>query len=396
MPRNIVILLDGTSNEIETDRTNVLRLFGTLRKTDDQIVWYHPGVGTLGAANSWFPRYRKLVEVWGLATGWGLDQNVKDAYRFLANTYRDGDRIYIFGFSRGAYTARVLAGFIHAVGLFEPINLNLVEYAYRAYKKITDDDREIPAEEQAAGGRFAEVRLFERMLDPRRPMIRCLGLFDTVGSVIEMGRWWPVRRFYAFTRKNPSVEAIRHALAIDERRTMFQPTLWPGDVDYRCPRFNPDEVRPQDLEEVWFTGSHGDVGGGYPEARSGLAKIALEWMIERTEGLGLDYSTYTVNRIVRGTHKDTGYVKPDPLAPMNNSMKGFWPVLEYLPRRLRKHADPPRPNWFGFYLPLFSRRIIPDGAGIHWTVFERRGTAQDIDQPNIPDDHVVIGAPGEK
>ncbi len=117
MPRNIVLLCDGTSNEISEDRTNILRLYGTLSKSTDQIVFYDPGVGTFGAANAWSYYYRKTIEIWGLATGWGIDQNVKEAYEFLVQHYDDGkredcddvepDQSYLFGFSRGAYTARV-------------------------------------------------------------------------------------------------------------------------------------------------------------------------------------------------------------------------------------------------------------------------------------------------
>lgn len=204
MPKNIVILCDGTSNEIEEDRTNVLRLFGTLKKDDSQIVFYDPGVGTFGAANSFSYYRRRAWEFWGLATGWGLDHNVKEAYRFLARHYDDGkrtgaddeepDRIYMFGFSRGAYTARVLAGFIRAVGLIDPISLNLLDYAYRAYKDIGEHTNGKTTESNAPQGgvkdnsAFAEVRLFERMLNPARPVITCLGLFDTVASVIESGR----------------------------------------------------------------------------------------------------------------------------------------------------------------------------------------------------------------
>jgi uncharacterized protein (DUF2235 family) len=123
MPKNIVILLDGTSNEILADRSNILRLYGALEKSDRQLVYYDPGVGTFGAENAWLRFWRKTVEVLGLATGWGLDYNVKEAYRFLVENYDDGrsgggepgsrDNIYLFGFSRGAYTARVLAGFMH-------------------------------------------------------------------------------------------------------------------------------------------------------------------------------------------------------------------------------------------------------------------------------------------
>lgn len=398
MSKNIVILCDGTSNEISENRTNVLRLYGTLAKTPDQIVYYDPGVGTFGAANAWSYYYRKTAEVWGLATGWGLDQNVKQCYRFLVDHYDDGkrpegtenekpDQIYIFGFSRGAYTARVLAGFIHAVGLIKPLNENLIDYAYRAYKGISDRSEDDP------GGAFAEVRLYERILDPRRPVIRCLGLFDTVSSVIEFGRNGIRLRSHAFTRTNPSVQSVRHALSIDERRTMFQPQLWPTDGKYKRNRFQRTDGVDQDVKEVWFTGVHGDVGGGYPEAKSGLAKIPLEWMIDETGPLGLTYDTRTVNNIVRATHKDSTYVKPNPLAPPNQSMNFAWSVLEYLPRRVSPFHPPERPTFMGWYVPYFSPRQIPDGAVIHPSVFERRGTPEDFPQPNIPDDHSVYVPP---
>ena len=120
----------------------MLRLYGVLAKDENQIVYYHPGVGTLGAEGSWLRLWCKITEIWGLATGWGLDGDVKESYRFLVEQYDPGrgpeeerDRIYIFGFSRGAYTARVLAGFIRALGLIEKQNLNLLDYAYRAYRE---------------------------------------------------------------------------------------------------------------------------------------------------------------------------------------------------------------------------------------------------------------------
>jgi uncharacterized protein (DUF2235 family) len=143
MPKNIVILLDGTSNQVSANRTNILRLYGVLEKSDRQLVFYDPGVGTLGDDGAWLALWRKATEVWGLVTGWGLDDNVKRAYRFLVENYDAGhadsgerDQIFIFGFSRGAYAVRVLAGFLNALGLIERRNMNLLDYAYRAYKRI--------------------------------------------------------------------------------------------------------------------------------------------------------------------------------------------------------------------------------------------------------------------
>lgn len=391
MPKNIVILLDGTSNEIAADRTNILRLYGTLEKSGRQLVFYDPGVGTFGAENAWLRFLRKAVEVWGLATGWGLDQNVKEAYRFLVENYDDGrgdvgergeegesgsrDSIYIFGFSRGAYSARVLAGFIHAVGLIEKRNLNLLDYAYRAYKGIGENGED----------KFREVRLYERILAPDRPPIRLLGLFDTVASVIEHGRYGPRLRSHAFTRRNLSVESVRHAVAIDERRTMFRPQLWPQGGEYWGNPFNKTAAKPQDVREVWFAGVHGDVGGGYPEAESGLTKVALQWMIEQTTPTGLFYRTQTVNDIVLGRNPEKPYVAPDARAREHNSMTWAWSLLELVPQWQQKGQESAQKG--RFTIPFFARRSIPTGARIHQSVIDRINGGKQ--PPNIPEEFLI-------
>lgn len=401
MPKNIVILCDGTSNEISENRTNVLRLYGCLTKSADQVVFYDPGVGTIGAANAWSQAYRRLIEIWGLATGWGMDANVKEAYTFLVNTYDDGkrpgatdeepDRIYLFGFSRGAYTARVLAGFIHAVGLIHPVNLNLLDYAYRAYKRVGDKATPDSGSEGAGTENpFAEVRLFERILRPRRPAIRCLGLFDTVSSVIEWGPSGPRLKSHAFSRNNTSVQSVRHAVGIDERRTMYHAQLWPLDGDYFGSPFKPAKPQKQDAKEVWFSGVHGDIGGGYAERESQLAKLPLHWMITETKKLGLKYTTRTINELVLGQNEKKDYVKPDPLAARHTSMNWGWAIMEYLPRRVSKHDPTTRPTLFGFYIPYFENRIVANGSCIHNSVFKRRGTPSDYDQPNIPSEYTEI------
>ena len=402
MPKNIVILCDGTSNEISEDRTNILRLYGTLEKSSTQIVFYDPGVGTFGAANAWSYYYRKASEIWGLATGWGIDRNVKQAYRFLVEHYDDGkrddgddvdpDQIYLFGFSRGAYSVRILAGFIHAIGLIDPVNLNLLDYAYRAYKGVSDakGSPSSNGSDDAATNPFAEVRLYERILRPRRPAIRCLGVFDTVGSVVEWGRFGPRLRTHAYTRSNKSIAAVRHAVGIDEHRTMFQPQLWPAGDDYWGGPFKPKQTKAQDVREVWFSGVHGDVGGGYPEAKSQLAKIPLDWMITETRKLGLKYKTRTINQIVLAKSDNPKYVEPDPLAEPNKSMNWAWAVIEFLPRRASASQPAPRRSLFGIYIPFFEKRHIPDGAAVHTSVYERRGTPNDYAQPNIPDSAVKV------
>lgn len=393
MARTIVILLDGTSNTITEKRTNILRLYGCLKKTPAQVVYYDPGVGSIGLPGVWSRRAQSASELWGMATGMGIDDSVKRAYRFLAETYSNGkaeaadeagqtddagkkaasappgrDCICIFGFSRGAYTARMLAGFIHTIGLLERRNLNLLDHAWRAYKRIGERDGEAD---------FAEVNLYERILAPDRPPIHLLGLFDTVASVIEPGPGLlPQLRHHAFTVTNRSVAHVRHAVALEERRRMFVPLLWPEGGTHWPQRFQPGSAVAQDAREVWFAGSHGDVGGGWPEAVSGLAKIPLLWMIEQTRALGLDYSSLMVNRLVRGAHDGQPYVAPDARAPMNDSMNRGWRCFEYLP--LPVAGEGPR-------MTRCRPRRVPAGARIHASVLVRGLPG------NVASDHRVEG-----
>ncbi|SIS57083.1 Uncharacterized alpha/beta hydrolase domain [Roseivivax lentus] len=394
MPKKIILLLDGTSNQIDAkQRTNVLRLYQCLRKMDDQVVYYDPGVGTIGDENVWLSAWRKVQEVWGMATGWGLDRNVKDAYQFLVENYDPGgeaedgtkvpaDEIYLFGFSRGAYSARVLAGFLHAFGIIEPRNLNLLNYAYRAYKRIG---------EGGGAHAFEEIRLYENILDPHRPTIRFMGLFDTVASVIEWGRFGPRLKSHAFTKNNTSVQAIAHAVSIHERRTMFRGKLWPEGQVFKPNRFMKTEDAPeQHALEVWFWGVHGDIGGGYGEAESRLAKLPLVWMIEEAEAQGAVFWTQTVNKIARGTKDD--YVPPDPLGKQHDSMSIWWRIVEILPRR--KPEDSKKASIFGWYMPLCDPRTIPEDARLHWSVKVR--AEHDNRWPvNTPDTYRIEGTPPE-
>ncbi len=397
MSKNIVILFDGTSNEISADRTNILRLFGCLKRSSEQVVYYDPGVGTFGAANAWSKVQREVSEVWGLATGWGLDENVKEAYRMLVENYdagpvdadgrhRDRDRIFIFGFSRGAYTARVLAGFIHAFGLTKKIHLNLLDYAYRTYKGIPDHEE--TAVKHAVGeapSAFETMRLYERTLRNARPPIKLLALFDTVASVIEPGKWGPQLKTHPFTDRNASVEMVRHAVAIDERRTMFQPELWtPGQAYWGGPfqPRNPEEIRPQDVREVWFAGVHADVGGGYPENESGQIKIPLRWMIKETKPAGLIYRRRMVDELVEG-RGDPKYVIPDATVPLHDSMRKLWPAVEWLPRKIPQTSFRNDGKPGGFYLPRRDHRLIPRDALLHNSVKERLD-AGGYAPPNLP------------
>ena len=151
-------------------------------------------------------------------------------------------------------------------------------------------------------------------------------------------------------------------------------------------RFQLGSAVPQDAREVWFTGTHGDIGGGWPEAVSGLAKIPLLWMIEETKVLGLDYITQTVNRLVKGAHAGHPYVAPDALAPVNDSMTQGWKVLEYLPLPAKGE---------GLKRTRARLRRVPPGARVHASVMAR-AEATGTPPENLPPDHRVEGQPSDR
>src|SRR5262249_402963 len=134
-PRNLVVCLDGTSNEPETGFTNVARMFDVAEKGPAQLVYYDPGVGTMGAPGAITPWGKALTRVAGMGAGYGIRDNIEQAYTWLAHQYRSGDRIFVFGFSRGAYTARALTGILRTVGLLHADADNLVPYAIKLYAK---------------------------------------------------------------------------------------------------------------------------------------------------------------------------------------------------------------------------------------------------------------------
>ncbi|SNY92454.1 Uncharacterized alpha/beta hydrolase domain [Cohaesibacter sp. ES.047] len=398
MGKNIVILCDGTSNEIEANRTNILRLFGCLQRDKTQLVYYDPGVGTFGSDDTFSRMRRKATELVGLAFGRGINENVMEAYRFLIENYDDGrsnntepDRIYLFGFSRGAYTVRVLAGLMHIMGRMDKEQLNLLPYAYRAYRSIgyRDDAKRIEEEERYSKTKdaFAEVGLYQRVLNPDAMPIHFMGLFDTVTSILEQTGRGMRFRTHAYTRRNPSVKNVRHAVAIDERRTMYAPQLFPSGGTFK-PLLGSFEESEQDCQEVWFSGTHCDVGGGLPEALSGLAKIPLDWMINEADAKGLQVKRNVVERIVLGETGES-YCKPQPLAKPFKSMTKGWPLVEWIPRPVHSFDDKGNEH-STLLLNRGRRRRIPEGAFIHPSVFERRGTSQDYDQPNLPKSYSVI------
>lgn len=377
-PRNLIVCCDGTSNEIGVNLTNVLKLYRILEKDDQQKVFYDPGVGTIGQLAAWGWLRQKIKELAGLATGYGLDDNILDAYRWLALNYCDGDRIFLFGFSRGSYTVRALGGLINMVGLLTPDQLNITDYALTSYKRAASKNS-LPIAWQ-----------FQRISGGRDVTIHFMGVWDTVASVIVPRPdrlYLPSLEFLPYTKQNRRVRAFRHALAIDERRAMFRPYRWLEPQDFEPKRFWQGPNIAQDQQQVWFAGCHADIGGGYAEVESGLSKFPLQWMLKEAAAHGARLDASLETHLVDGASLPGGkqqYVAPDAGGMLHKSLKGPWWILEFIPKRTKWRRWPRRPGLLGLYLPLAEPRLIPDGAFIHQSVFDRIKLKPDYQPINLP------------
>lgn len=362
--RNLVIMLDGTGNELGRNLSNVLKLFRIAEKGEKQKCFYNPGVGTIARPSPWNRLRQNVAYVAGLVLGYGLDDNVLSAYKFLVEAWREGDRIFLFGFSRGAWTARVLAGLIHLIGLVRPEQLNMCDSALGAYKRAASND-DLP---------FAWH--FSRVIGARRPTIHFVGVWDTVGSVIvpRADRFYiPSLETLPYTKTNPSVRTFRHALALDERRRMFRVAKWNAPQPYVANPFRPKDSEPQDIEQRWFAGVHSDVGGGYPEVESALSKLPLIWMIDEAVKAGLRITRATYRHLAFGDD-ETGaqhqYVAPSAAATIHRSLKGAWWLLEVLPKSVN-YREWKRRSLLGLYFPLAEPRPVTPGTELDASVGDR-------------------------
>lgn len=326
--RNIVLLSDGTGNgAAKRHRTNVWRLYRALDvHRPDQIACYDDGVGSQDFL---------LFKIIGGAFGWGLGRNVLELYRFLCRAYTEGDRIYLFGFSRGAFTVRFVADMVAEMGLVSPESGEfdrLTREVYLGYRYRRD-----PAE----GHRPLQLWRWVRKLhghisgatamvhdtegDRVRPPIEFVGVWDTVDAyglpVDELAVLWhqlisPIR--FTNNRLHDGIRRAAHALAIDDERRTFHPVLW-------------DQSREADrrrIRQVWFPGAHADVGGGYPT--DDLALTTLDWMMSQVEasdpdGQGLHFIESARDDIRR--HSDWN-------APQHDSRSGLGAYYRYEPRNI--------------------------------------------------------------
>jgi uncharacterized protein (DUF2235 family) len=293
--KRLVICSDGTWNTPSQmdrgDRTpsNIVKIARTVLPQDaagvPQVVFYDPGVGN----GNWLERLT------GGAFGKGLSQNVQDNYHFLLHNFVPGDEIYCFGFSRGAYTARSTAGLIRKCGLLRKEHAWRVPEAYDLYRN-------------SAEGPDSDASIRFRTEFSVETRIWFIGVFDTVGALgipISFLRRFTKHRYeFHDVELSRSVRYAYHAVAIDERRSQFAPTLW-----------NTKPEEDQVVEQVWFPGVHSNIGGGYQD--SGLSDIALLWMIEKAKAAGLAFDDAHLARLAA----------PNPRGELRDSRTGFFKWL---------------------------------------------------------------------
>ena len=336
--KNIVICCDGTGNEYGVNNTNVVGLFKKIKRDEHQIGFYDPGVGTFDIFGFAVGRLAKKIGIWwGLAFGTGMVQNVEDAYEYLMDKYEPGDKVFIFGFSRGAFTARVLAGMLNKCGLLQKGSNNLIPYASRI--NFTSNNQE------AAEG---FKRAFSHECKPR-----FLGVWDTVAS---LGHVHALREF-CDDHLNLDVANAYHAISIDEQRKKFPVSLWD---ESKIPEH-------QTIVQVWFTGVHSDVGGYYKER--GLSDITLEWMLTQAQKQGLDLECK------RDTEQSwRASLNRDYRSEIHESRKTFWKLWPVVHRKI----------------PSVSA-IFPKGALIHQSVIDRMNDKNTKKySPRLPADHTVV------
>ena len=390
MSKNIIICLDGTGNKIEENLSNVLKLYRILDKNDKQIVYYDQGVGTFGQQDTWGVLSQKIKTFWGKLTGYGLDKNVLEAYKFIVTHYKsdknEQDKLFIFGFSRGAHTARVLAGMIYMMGVLRPDQVNLAGAALTAYKRAGTKSGKKNALYFA---RITATKSGHR----KNTAIEFMGVWDTVSSVIipDAARFFlPGIERLRLTRDNPAVRIFRHAMAIDEKRRMFRVDKWTDGQYFKPNPRSTGEPVPQNSKQVWFAGDHSDVGGGYKRAESAIAQYPLKWMITEASSAGLEINLRMFKHVANGepysSNSMHNYPKPTTTEKPHDSMKLLWPLLEYFPKFKKNLEWRDRKVWFGrFYFPQKEPRFIEADAIIHDSVYQRMENCREYNPENVPE-----------
>jgi len=346
--KRIVVCCDGTWQNLTSPYlTNIVKIAQAIKPLASdgtpQILYYDEGIGTIGG---------RLEQLSAGAFGWGIDQIIQDCYRFLCLNYEKGDAIYLFGFSRGAYTVRSLVGLLAYTGLLSRDKIRLAPDAYELYRR-----RDINSRAQDAVNFRNENSNGEEGLGNRVP-IQLLSCWDTVGE-LGVPNEIPflselINAKYKFHDITLSsiIQHARHAVAIDETRETFNVTPMEKSLN----------SKNQNLHQVWFPGDHGCVGGGIEEDR-GLSDAALQWMIDEVKLLGLEFDVkkvwgdgiYPDHKIKFEKARDpldslTGQIEREITGEFDNdiheSVKKRWrDVEDYRPKNLKEKYEKELNNW---------------------------------------------------
>lgn len=354
--KKIVVCCDGTWNKPgikdrgKPVKTNVQKIYeaispGTAQAP--QLKYYGQGVGT---------GFTLGDMILGGSTGLGIDANIMNAYKFLMWNYEPGDQIYLFGFSRGAYTVRSLAGFIRNCGIMQPSYLHLISEAYNLYRdrsSITHPDSDLMKSFKRAYG-----------INQEETFIHFIGVWDTVGALGIPLKWFDVmNRRYQFhdVTISSQIRYAYHALAVDEKRKTFTPTLW---------QVSPKAVEDgsQISEQVWFAGVHSNVGGGY--ADSGLSDIALQWMIDKARNTGLEFDQDALQNI-----------RPETGGELRNSASGIFRLMRKLVRTINSGVAYSVDEETGKRL----QQNVVRNESIHYTCMQRRHQQNKYKPKNLSD-----------
>ncbi len=386
--KNIILLSDGTGNgAAKKNRTNVWRLYRALDlHRDDQIAFYDDGVGS----QEFLP-----LKILGGTIGWGLKRNVIELYKFLCRNYEHGgdgddpDRIYLFGFSRGAFTVRVLAGMIEFCGLYteyrdEDDLHTTVRRNYRAFRSkfrhgvLSRAFRSVFRTQSTAPGTV-------------KPEIEFIGVWDTVDAyglpIDELAILWdrlifPIR--FPDQRLSTKVKRACHALSIDDERHTFHPVLWDESEEHELAESG--QVQPGRIEQVWFAGVHSDVGGGYP--MNDLSLVPLDWMIFKVEAVAPAEPRLHFIPQIRGEYKKHS----DWHGMQHDSRAGFAAYFRYKPREIDLLCNDPdnkvtvdNPKIHRGVLERIQRNAVPyapTGLPANYQVVSTRGAAPVFETPD--------------
>lgn len=358
MGKRIAIFIDGTSDFAAERPTHVFRLFQEAERSDDQVSYYDGGVGTLRDTGALTTIKKRILQSIDLAVASRIDRSFTEAYKFLVRNYENGDSIYLFGFSRGAYTVRALAGAIHMFGILHREHENIIPYVWQTYRSFGDN--------KDNSDRWDDVRRIKSAFSGPAE-VEYLGAWDTVSSVGFI-------RFVSLpqTSKLSAVKNVRHAMAIDEKRNLFPPNRISGASPTH--------------HECWFSGVHRDVGGGGHAESLPLSMPPYHWVVDGAKQAGL---TLTPSRSIEPVEenacaKDNGSM----LIVLCYALTALIPLRSWS-RKQNRFVWKWLTNW------IWTREISPDDY-VHPSVKVRMNcTNLRYKPPNLDPLHVMFRDPCE-